>query len=104
MKAEQVKTPQNTEEVSSHPGKKGIGAKKAIGTPPVSEKNRGRTGKKACKSGRREDNHENGKKQFIYAMNINSNGKSWLKCNLIRFFVVIYSYSTSNILAVIILA
>jgi hypothetical protein len=32
--------------------------------------------KKACKSGRREDNHENGKKQFIYAMNIKSNGKS----------------------------
>jgi hypothetical protein len=46
MKAEHVKTPQNTEEVSSHPGKKGIGAKKTIGTPPVSEKNRGRTGKR----------------------------------------------------------
>src|SRR5271170_3320786 len=26
-----------------------------------------------------EDNHENGKKQFIYAMNIKSNGKSRLK-------------------------
>jgi hypothetical protein len=76
MKAEHVKTPQNTEEVSSHPGKKGIGAKKAIGIPPVSEKNRGRTGKKACKFGRREDNHETGKNQFIYAMNIKSNGKS----------------------------
>jgi DNA polymerase III epsilon subunit-like protein len=78
MKAEHVKTPQNTEEVSSHPGKKGIGAKKAIGIPPVSEKNRGRTGKKACKFGRREDNHETGKNQFIYAMNIKSNGKSRL--------------------------
>src|SRR5271170_7994683 len=28
-----------------------------------------------------EDNHENGKKQFIYAMNIKSNGKSRLICN-----------------------
>jgi hypothetical protein len=76
MKAEHVKTPETTEEVSSHLGKKGIGAKKGTETPPESEKNRGRTGKKACKSGRWEDNHENGKKQFIYAMNIKSNGKS----------------------------
>jgi hypothetical protein len=80
MKADHGKTPETTEEVSSHPGKKGIGAKKAIGTPPVSEKNRGRSGKKACKSGRREDNRENGKKQFIYAMNIKSNGKSRFRC------------------------
>jgi hypothetical protein len=76
MKADHVKTPQNTEGVSSHPGKRGIGAKKAIGTPPVSEKNRGRTGKKACKSVENEQRQENGKKQFIYAMNIKSNGKS----------------------------
>ncbi len=58
--------------------KKGNGAKKAIGTPPTPEKNRWRTGKKACKSGRREDNHENGEKQLTYAMNIKSNGKSRL--------------------------
>jgi hypothetical protein len=76
MKAEHVKTPQNTDEVSSHPGKKGIGAKNGNETPPAPEKNRGEPGKKACKSGRREDNHENGEKQFIYAMNIKSNGKS----------------------------
>jgi hypothetical protein len=31
---------------------------------------------KACKSGRRKDNDRGGKKQFIYAMNVKSNGKS----------------------------
>jgi len=59
--------------------KKGIGTKNGNETPPAPEKNRGESGKKACKSGRREDNHENGKKQFIYAMNIKSNGKSRMK-------------------------
>ena len=34
--------------------------KKAIGTPPVPEKNRGRTGKKTCKSVEKEENHEKG--------------------------------------------
>ena len=71
MKAEHVKTPQNTEEVSSHPGKKGNGAKKGTETPPMPEKNR--TGRqKEHTVRRREDNHENGRKQFIYAMNIKS--------------------------------
>jgi hypothetical protein len=51
MKAEHVKTPQNTDEVSSHPGKKGIGAKNGNETPPAPEKNRGEPAKKACKSG-----------------------------------------------------
>jgi hypothetical protein len=46
--------------------------------PPTPEKNRGEPGKKACKSRRWEDNYENGKKQFIYAMNNKSNGKSRL--------------------------
>jgi prepilin-type N-terminal cleavage/methylation domain-containing protein/prepilin-type processing-associated H-X9-DG protein len=32
-----------------------------------------------CKSGRREDHHENSHKQFIYAMDTKSNGKSRLK-------------------------
>src|ERR1035437_6021849 len=41
MKAEHVKTPQKTEEVSSHPGKKGIGTKNGNETPPAPEKNRG---------------------------------------------------------------
>ena len=86
MKAEHVKTPQNTDEVSSHPGKKGIGAKNGNETPPAPEKNRGESGKKACKSGQEEDNHENGKKQFIYAMNIKSNGKSRLNMFPIRIF------------------
>ena len=36
----------------------------------MNQKNRGEPAKKACKSGQEEDNHENGKKQFIYAMNI----------------------------------
>ena len=44
--------------------------------PLCRRKTEGELGKKTCKSGRREDNHENGKKQFIYAMNIKSNGKS----------------------------
>jgi hypothetical protein len=56
--------------------KKRIGAKIGHETPRTPQKNRGEPGKKACKSGRREDNHENGKKQFIYAMNNKSNGKS----------------------------
>ena len=56
--------------------KPGIGAKNGNETPPTPEKNRGKPGKKACKSRRSEDNDENGKKQFIYAMKINSNGKS----------------------------
>jgi hypothetical protein len=59
--------------------KKGIGTKNGNETPPAPEKNRGEPGKKACKSGQEEDNHENGKKQFIYAMNIKSNRKSRLK-------------------------
>ena len=59
--------------------KKGIGAKKGTETPRLPQKNRGRSGKKACKSVRSEDNHENGKKQFIYAMNNKSNGKSRIK-------------------------
>jgi len=76
MKAERVKTPETTEEVSSFQGEKGHWSQKNIRTPPVPEEKRGRTGKKACKSGRWEDNHKNGKKQFIYAMNHKSNGKS----------------------------
>jgi hypothetical protein len=39
MKAERIQTPENTEEVSSHPREKGLGAKKADETPPVPEKN-----------------------------------------------------------------
>ena len=35
-----------------------------------------RTGQKGLQIRAAEDNHENGKKQFIYAMNIKSNGKS----------------------------
>jgi len=61
--------------------KKGIGTKNGNETPPAPEKNRGEPGKKACKSGQEEDNHENGKKQFIYAMNIKSNGKSRIRYN-----------------------
>jgi len=33
---------------------------------------------KACKSRRSEDNHQNSRKKFIYAMNNKSNGKSRL--------------------------
>jgi hypothetical protein len=62
--------------VSSPPGEKGIGANKGNETPHAPKKNRAEPGKKACKIGQWEDNHENGKKQFIYAMNIKSNGKS----------------------------
>ena len=41
MKAEHVKAPETTEEVSSHPGKKGIGAKKRHrNTPCAREKRR----------------------------------------------------------------
>src|SRR5271155_3998016 len=60
--------------------KNGIRAKIGNETPPLPEQNRSEPGKKACKSEQEEDNHENGKKQFIYAMNIKSNGKSRLKC------------------------
>src|SRR5271154_3415895 len=59
--------------------KNGIRAKIGNETPPLPEQNRSEPGKKACKSEQEEDNHENGKKQFIYAMNIKSNGKSRLK-------------------------
>jgi hypothetical protein len=38
----------------------------------------------ACKSGRSEDNHENSIKQFIYAMNNKSNGKSRLMCGILE--------------------
>lgn len=58
--------------------KKGIGTKNGNETPPAPEKNRGEPAIKACKSGRSEDNHKHGKQQFIYAMNIKSNGKSRL--------------------------
>jgi hypothetical protein len=76
MKADHGKTLQNTEEVSSQPAEKGHWSQKWQRNTPTPEKNRGELGKKAYKSGRREDNHENSKKQFIYAMNIKSNGKS----------------------------
>ena len=79
MKAERVKTPETTEELSSPPGEKGHWSQKNIETPPMPQKNRRDAGKQACKSGRRQDNHENGKKQFIYTMNIKSNGKSLFK-------------------------
>src|SRR5271155_1028239 len=59
--------------------KNGIRAKIGNETPPLPEQNRSEPGKKACKSEQEEDNHENGKKQFIYAMNIKSNGKSRFK-------------------------
>jgi hypothetical protein len=59
--------------------KKGIGAKNGNETPPTPEKNRSEPGKMACKSGRSEDNQENGKKQIICAMNNKSNGKSRVK-------------------------
>jgi hypothetical protein len=55
-----MKTMETTEEVSSHPGKTGIGDKKGIGTPPVPEKSGGRTGKKPCKFVEQEENHEKG--------------------------------------------
>jgi hypothetical protein len=71
-----------TEAVSSPPGEKGHWSQKNIETPPTPQKNRREPGKKACKSRRREDNHENGKKQFIYAMNIKSNGKSRIESGL----------------------
>jgi hypothetical protein len=51
MKAEHVKTPQNTEEVSSHPGKKGNGAKKGTETPPMPEKNRTNRAKRLANPG-----------------------------------------------------
>jgi hypothetical protein len=76
MKAEHVKTPETTEEVSSHPGEKEQWSQKRHRNTPNAGKKPNEPGKKACKSGRREDNHENGKKQFIYAMKIKSNGKS----------------------------
>src|SRR5271155_2512470 len=60
--------------------KNGIRAKIGNETPPLPEQNRSEPGKKACKSEQEEDNHENGKKQFIYAMNIKSNGKSRIIC------------------------
>jgi hypothetical protein len=50
--------------------------KMATKHPPTPQKNRREPGKKACKSGRRENNHGNVKRQLIYAMKIKSNGKS----------------------------
>ena len=77
MKAEHVKnTSQQRRRCLHIREKKSIGTKNGNETPHAPEKNRGEPGKKACKFGRREDNHENGKKQFIYVMNIKSNGKS----------------------------
>jgi hypothetical protein len=71
-----AKTPKNTEEVSSHPREKGHRSQQwRRNTPSVREKPMA-DWEKSCKSGRSEDNRANGKKQFIYAMNIKSNGKS----------------------------
>jgi hypothetical protein len=43
------KNTQHSMVVSSHPGEKGLGRTKGIETRPLPGKNRGRTGKKACK-------------------------------------------------------
>jgi len=43
MKAERVKTPATTEEVSSHPGETGLGAQKSIETPLAPQKTRRET-------------------------------------------------------------
>jgi hypothetical protein len=77
MKAEYVKnTSQQRRRCLHIREKKGIGAKNGNETPPTPQKNRREPGKKAYKSGQEEDNHENGEKQFVCAMNIKSNGKS----------------------------
>jgi hypothetical protein len=62
--------------------KKGIGAKNGKESPPTPQKNGCEPCKKACKSGQLNNNHENGKKQVIYAMNIKSNGKSQINSNV----------------------
>jgi hypothetical protein len=53
MNADDIKTPQNTEEVSSHPGKKVIGAKKGIGTPLCQRKAEGGVAKRLANLWRR---------------------------------------------------
>jgi hypothetical protein len=53
MKAEHVKTPQNTDEVSSHPGKKGIGAKNGNETPLRRRKTEANRAKRLANPGRR---------------------------------------------------
>jgi hypothetical protein len=62
--------------------KKGIGAKNGKESPPPPQKNRCEPFKKACNFGQLNNNHENGRKQFIDTMNIKSNGKSRLKREL----------------------
>jgi hypothetical protein len=61
MKAEHVKTPENTEEVSSRPGEKGHWSQKWQRNTPTPQKNRRELSKKACKSRRSEDNHKTAK-------------------------------------------
>jgi hypothetical protein len=76
MKAERVKTPETTEEVSSPPGEKGHWSQKNIETPPVPEEKRGRTGKKirnSCGEGRES------RKRPTLVVGKKSNGKSQIK-------------------------
>jgi hypothetical protein len=60
MKAEHVKTTETTEEVSSPPGEKGLWIPKRHRNTALPEKNGWRTGKTACKSVERKENHEKG--------------------------------------------
>ena len=82
----------NREAATDGSVRKGINVNGAL---PLAEKNRGRIGKSDCKSGRREDNHENSQKQFISAMNIRSIGKSWLKLPLI---ILVAGYLSTRVL------
>jgi hypothetical protein len=68
MKAEHVK---NTEKygggVFTSGRKRALEPKMATNHPQRRRKTGANWAKKACKSGRSEDNHENGKKQFSFA-------------------------------------
>jgi prepilin-type N-terminal cleavage/methylation domain-containing protein/prepilin-type processing-associated H-X9-DG protein len=62
--------------VYANGSKSGLGDENRCRTGQFHRKTRFWHCEMACKSGRSEDNHENGPKQFIYAMNNKSNGKS----------------------------
>ena len=64
--------------------KRALEPKMATKHPQRRRKTGANRAKRLANPGRREDNHENGKKQFIYAMNIKSNGKSTLNMKTMR--------------------
>jgi hypothetical protein len=76
MKAEHVKTPENTEEVSSHPGEKGLGrTKRHRNTPSAREKPRTdcKNDLQICEAGRKS------RKRPTLVVGKNPNGKSQLR-------------------------